>query len=309
MADDTPPVEVSVGPLIVGIGASAGGLEPIEEFFGTLPANPDMAVVVVQHLSPNFKSMMDDLLAAHTSMPVRIIQDGMEVEKDSVFLIPPGKDLVVLDGRFRLQDQDRSGSVAFLPIDKFFRSLAAERRTRAVGIVLSGTGSDGSRGLQAINDAGGLSIAQDPMTAAFDGMPVRSIDAGAQLVLAPNEMYTVVEEFMADPDGLRRLRSSRADGFDGVMWELRAAFSVDFHEYKENTVERRILRRMQFQGLNDIRDYEELVRSDRAELDALYRDLLVGVTRFFRDPEAFAVLRERVIPQLLRDRDPGDPVR
>src|SRR6476469_2447265 len=179
---------------IVGIGASAGGLEAIERFFDNLPLDTGMAFVVVQHLSPDFKSMMDELLARHTMLPIHLVEDGMPVEADHVYLIPAKKEMIISGGRLLLSERDRQQELT-LPIDMFFRSLAQDCGADAVAIVLSGGGSDGSRGIRAIHDAGGLVIVQDVESAQFDGMPKTARDAGvATFVLAPQEMPAVIAE-------------------------------------------------------------------------------------------------------------------
>ncbi|MEM8710628.1 MAG: chemotaxis protein CheB, partial [Planctomycetota bacterium] len=163
--------ETTDAEFVVGIGASAGGLEPLEHFFGEMVPNSGLAFVVVQHLSPSFKSLMDELLGRHTEMKIHRVEEGMRLEPDSVYLIPPGMSMSIQGHTLHLKEQQRDDTTPQLPIDEFFRSLAADLDDRAIGIVMSGTGSDGSRGIKAIRDAGGLTIAQDNMSAKFDGMP------------------------------------------------------------------------------------------------------------------------------------------
>ena len=178
---------------VVGIGASAGGLEALERFFDNVPKNTGMAFVVVQHLSPDFKSLMDELLARHTELPIRLVEDGMQIEPDHVYLIPPKKEMIISGGRLLLSERDHQQELS-LPIDVFFRSLAQDCGPRAVAIVLSGGGSDGSRGIRDVHDAGGLVIVQDIESAQFDGMPKTARDAGvAHWVLAPHEMPRVLD--------------------------------------------------------------------------------------------------------------------
>ncbi|NEQ69962.1 MAG: chemotaxis protein CheB, partial [Symploca sp. SIO2D2] len=177
---------------IVGIGASAGGLEALVHFFSVMPLNSGYAFVVVQHLSPDFKSVMDELLSRHTDMPIHLVEDRVEIEKNSVYLIPPKKEMVLLDGRLLLTDKDPTKSLS-LPIDVFFRSLAQDMGDKAIAVVLSGTGSDGSRGIVDVHDAGGMVIAQSDETAKFNGMPRSATDTGmVDYVLGPEEIPQAV---------------------------------------------------------------------------------------------------------------------
>src|SRR4051812_31332694 len=189
--------ERAVPRFVVGIGASAGGLDPLVRFFDNLPKDTGMAFVVVQHLSPDFKSLMDELLARHTALPIHLVEDGMPVEADHVYLIPRKKEMIISGGQLLLSEADRRQELT-LPIDVFFRSLAQDCRARAVAIVLSGSGSDGSRGIRDVFDAGGLVMVQDTQSAQFDGMPRTARDAGvAQWVLAPDDMPRVLLEHVA----------------------------------------------------------------------------------------------------------------
>src|SRR5581483_8306074 len=184
---------------VVGIGASAGGLEALERFFETMPDHTGMAFVVVQHLSPDFKSVMDELLARKTRLPIFRVEEGQEVRADAVYLIPPKKDMIIANGRLLLTDKDPKQLVT-LPIDHFFRSLAHDCGERAIGVILSGTGSDGSRGLRDIHDAGGLVIAQTPETAKFDGMPNSARQTGVcDLILPPEEMPAALLQYIEHP--------------------------------------------------------------------------------------------------------------
>src|SRR5215210_7646366 len=177
---------------VVGIGASAGGLDALERLFDSVPKTTGMAFVIVQHLSPDFKSLMDELLARHTELPIRLVEDGMRVEADHVYLIPPKKEMIIAGGKLLLSERDRQQELA-LPIDVFFRSLAQDCGPRAVAIVLSGGGTDGSRGVRSVHDAGGLVLVQDTASAQFDGMPKTARDAGvAHWVLAPEDMPRVL---------------------------------------------------------------------------------------------------------------------
>ncbi|HET6582345.1 MAG TPA: chemotaxis protein CheB, partial [Nannocystaceae bacterium] len=192
--NDVEPSSTRKPPYVVGIGASAGGLEALERFFASVPVDSGMAFVVVQHLSPDFKSLMDELLARRTSLPIRLVVDGMRIEPDHVYLIPPKKEMIISGGRLLLSERDRQQELT-LPIDVFFRSLAQDCGPRAIAIVLSGGGTDGSRGVRSVHDAGGLVLVQDNASAQFDGMPKTARDAGvAHWVLAPEDMPRVLSE-------------------------------------------------------------------------------------------------------------------
>jgi two-component system CheB/CheR fusion protein len=299
---------------VVGIGASAGGLEALERFFDNLPEDTGMAFVVIQHLSPDFKSLMDELLARHTRLPIALVEDGMVVEANHVYLIPPKKEMIISGGQLRLSERERQPELT-LPIDMFFRSLARDCGRRAVAIVLSGGGSDGSRGARDVHDAGGLVIVQDLESAQFDGMPKTARDSGiADYLLSPAEMPQVLVEHASKP------KSSAPELFDEdleagdndvdtVYRMLQQEFGIDFTHYKPSTVTRRIERRLALARSQNIAEYVAHLKRDRDELDVLYRDLLIGVTRFFRDDKAFVVLEERVLPELVRRLEPHQPLR
>jgi len=294
---------------VVGIGASAGGLDAIEQFFDNVAKDTAMAFVIVQHLSPDFKSMMDELLARHTSLPIHLVENGMAVEAGHVYLIPPKTEMIISGGQLLLSEQDREQERT-LPIDVFFRSLAQDCGDRAVAVVLSGGGSDGSRGVLDVHRAGGFVIVQDVASAQFDGMPKTAIDSGAaDAVAAPAEMPRILERHET---GRARPRSNDPvaappdeTGVGAVYRMLQEEFGIDFTHYKPSTVTRRIERRLALARSQDIDEYVRRLKSERAELDVLYRDLLIEVTRFFRDEGAFAVLETDVLPELLR-REPRD---
>jgi two-component system CheB/CheR fusion protein len=295
---------------VVGIGASAGGLEALERFFRSVPEDTGMAFVVIQHLSPDFKSLMDELLARHTRLPIALVEDGMRVEANHVYLIPPKKEMIISGGRLLLSERERSQELT-LPIDMFFRSLARDCGARAVAIVLSGGGSDGSRGARDVHDAGGLVIVQDVESAQFDGMPKALRDSGiADYVLAPPDMPRVLVDHGAhrDSPSIDVSHEAGSEGRDAstVYEMLQQEFGIDFTHYKPSTVTRRIERRLALARSQNIAEYVDRLKDDSEELDLLYRDLLIGVTRFFRDDKAFAELAQRVLPELLRRVD-GDP--
>ena len=294
---------------VVGIGASAGGLEALERFFENVPRQTGMAFVVVQHLSPDFKSLMDELLARKTSLPIHLVTDGMQIEADHVYLIPPKKEMIISEGRLLLSERERQHELT-LPIDVFFRSLAQDCGPRAIAIVLSGGGTDGSRGIRSVHDAGGLVVVQDNATAQFDGMPKTARDVGvAHWVLAPEDMPRVLLEHV-ERDGTPAPAVALAThGLGAIYQMLQDAYGIDFKDYKPSTVTRRIERRLQLARADDLGDYVTRLRAESDELDTLYRDLLIGVTRFFRDEEAFELLQTRVLPELLHAGPADTPLR
>jgi two-component system, chemotaxis family, CheB/CheR fusion protein len=296
---------------VVGIGASAGGLESLERLFTHLPASTGMAYVIVQHLSPDFESLMDTLLAPKTSMPIHRAVDGMELQPDNVYLMPPKKEMIVSGNCLRLSDKDAATGFS-LPIDRFFRSLAYEMRKQAVAIVLSGTGSDGSRGVVEVKRHGGLVIVQSSETAKFDGMPRSSLATGAvDQVLSPEDMPYALLRHVAHPLAIFQIHDDKEDsaGMDAIYALLRAEYGIDFTYYRPSTVMRRTERRLSINHAMDLRDYVRQLREDPSELNSLYRDLLIGVTKFFRDPEAFELLGEKVIKRLIETREETDELR
>ena len=270
---------------VVGIGASAGGLEALEQLFDHVEPGVGMAYVIIQHLSPDFESVMDELLLRHTNLQVKTVVDGMVVESDVIYLIPPRKQMVISAGRLLLTDKDPSAGLS-LPIDVFFRSLAEDMGTRAIGIILSGTGSDGSRGIREISAAGGLVIAQSEETAKFDGMPKSAIETGVvDICLPPSEIGSTLAQYAENPtpSALAEKPGPPLDetAMAKLLRLLRDAYGIDFSHYKQTTVNRRIERRLMLNRTTDIENYAERLATDSDELNALYRDLLIGVTQFF----------------------------
>jgi two-component system, chemotaxis family, CheB/CheR fusion protein len=296
-------------PYVVGIGASAGGLEALEHFFDNVPRRTGMAFVVVQHLSPDFKSLMDEILARRTPLAISLVEDAMVVEPDHIYLIPPKKEMIISGGRLLLSERDRDQELT-LPIDVFFRSLAQDCGSRAIAVVLSGGGSDGSRGIRAVHEAGGLVIVQDVGSAQFDGMPKTAREAGvADYVLPPQDMPGALLEHVSRA-GIPSVKTSDADqGMNAVYRMLEEEFGIDFTHYKPSTITRRIERRLQLARVDDIDEYVCKLQSEHKELDTLYRDLLIGVTRFFRNEEAFDVLEKEVLPELLKTGSRDTPFR
>ncbi|MFO1487548.1 MAG: chemotaxis protein CheB [Verrucomicrobiota bacterium] len=295
---------------VVGIGASAGGLEALERFFKATPSNTGMAFVVIQHLSPDFKSLMDELLARFTQMRLVRVQGPTPVEADTIYLIPPRKEMILEEGLLVLVDRVPDQQL-HMPINRFFRSLAREKHEKAIAIVLSGTGSDGSLGLMDVHDSGGLVLVQSEQTAKFDGMPRSAVATGfADSVAAPEEMPALLMRYILNPARPLPQTAARAEGGMGVILErLREGYGIDFSLYKPATITRRIERRLALAQVSTIEEYCQTILREPLELDALYRDLLIGVTRFFRDPEAFEVLREKVAPGLVEGIGPAEDLR
>ena len=299
---------------VVGIGASAGGLEPLEEFFEAMPDDAGMAFVVVQHLSPDFESHMSELLSRKTRMAIHSVTDGMRVEPDSVYLIPPKMEMVVKDRRLFLTAKGPDRSLSH-PIDLFFRSLAHEFGERSVGIVLSGTGSDGSRGIVDIHGEGGLVMGQDAPSARFDGMPLSAQATGVvDVILPPQELAAALLRYTKDgvtasAMGAEQLALGTKDGVKRVFQLLHQLHGIDFSHYKSTTVGRRIQRRIDILGLRGLDDYIDRLNEDPVEVNDLYKDLLIGVTKFFRDPEAFSILEKEVVPKLFDGRPQNEPIR
>jgi two-component system CheB/CheR fusion protein len=282
---------------IVGIGASAGGLESLEQLFSALPKDTGLGFVVVQHLSPDFRSLMDELIGRNTEMPVVIAENGMAVEPNRVHLMPPGKEMIIRDRHLWLTDKEPHTFT--LPIDAFFRSLAQDAGAKAVAIVLSGSGSDGSRGIVDVKNAGGLVLAETSTTAKFDGMPVAATESGAvDHVRAPGDLARILCG-LGPLETQPQLVLSEDPNMDAALRMLRDTFGIDFSLYKMSTVGRRIQRRVEILRLRSFAEYVEMLRDEPTELDKLYQDLLIGVTQFFRDPEAFAALETDVIPKLV----------
>jgi two-component system CheB/CheR fusion protein len=291
---------------IVGIGASAGGLGAFEQFFSGMPpaVSSGMAFVLVQHLAPDHKSLLAELVRRYTRMQVLEVEDGMEPAPDTAYIIPPNRDMELRGGKLRLL-APASPRGQRLPIDFFFRSLAEDRAEQAICVVLSGTGSDGALGVRAIKGAGGMAMAQEPASCEYDGMPLAAIATGlVDFVLRPEEMPAQIIAYAGQAFArARHVPAARvAEGDDSlkpIFKLLLARTKRDFSQYKPNTVLRRVERRMAVHQIESQDDYLRYLRGNAAEVDALFRDLLIGVTSFFRDAEAFAALETIVLPRLL----------
>ncbi len=294
---------------IVAIGASAGGLDACTKLISALPAKTGMTFVLVQHLDPNHASMMAELLAGHTSMAVEQAGDGMTIAPDHIYVIPPGSYLSVASGTLQLSEPSaRHG--ARLPIDFLLNSLAQDCPERTIGVILSGTGADGSLGLMALHEAGGLTIAQVPDEAEYDGMPRAAIAAGAvDLVLPVKEIAATLVDPVRKTKTARKTAPASPNCVPEIIELLRKSTSHDFTLYKMGTLQRRIERRMALAGLDAMPAYLEKLRDDRAELDLLAKDLLINVTSFFRDAPVFDLLAATIIPEMVRNQPPERPLR
>ena len=300
--------------LVVGLGASAGGLEAVRKLFAALPAKTGFAFVLIQHLDPTHPSMMAELLARDTAMEVVQAADGMPLEPNRVYVIPPQAYLALDDGALRLSAPPaRAG--ARMPIDFFLNSLARNCGERAVAIILSGTGSDGSVGVKAVSENGGLVIAQEPDEASYPGMSRSAIATGAvNLVLPVAKIPRALVNYAQHPYVIARPRAvlpveQSEEALDALITLLRRRTARDFAQYKKATLLRRTQRRMAAAGIKDIEDYVKLLSENDGELELLAKDLLIHVTSFFRDPTAFAALARMIIPELVRRHKEDDPIR
>ena len=300
---------------IVALGASAGGLEALEAFFTAMKPTDLLSFVVIQHLSPDFKSLMDEILSRQTTMPIHRVEDGMEILPGHIYLIPPKKEMTVRSGQLFLTDKESARPLE-MPIDIFFRSLAQDAGPMAVGVILSGTGTDGSRGVTAIHEAGGLVLVQSPDTAKFDGMPRAALETGrVHYSLPPAEMPALVLKYATNPEGLdtesQWVLESLQPGDDESVTALellKRQYGIDFSFYKPTTVGRRLARRMAMRQMKRLSDYLDLLSTNAEELSDLSKDLLIGVTSFFRDSDAFARLESEVIPDVF-DQAANDEIR
>src|SRR5881275_2647123 len=294
---------------IVGIGGSAGGFEAAMELLRHLPARTGMAFVIVQHLDPHHGSRLANLLGKATSMPVSEIAGTTTPEPNAVYVQPPDRCVIAKNGELTLVRRTERLNIA---IDHFFESLAEECGSRAIGIVLSGTGSDGTAGLRAIKAAGGLTFAQSEESAKFDAMPRSAIRAGfVDLVLRPREIACEIERIsnhpyirgpLSDPEEIEKAAYRQADDLGRIFLSLRKQMGVDFSAYKESTLIRRIQRRMALHRIEKISQYARFLRDNKKEIEALFDDLLINVTRFFRDEALFRALKKRFLPALLKNK-------
>ena len=298
---------------IIGIGTSAGGLEALEHFLGHVPKNSGMAFVIVQHLDPTRKGIMPELLQRNTGMRVIQVKDRTFVQPNCVYVIPPNKDMSILHGVLHLLEPASPRGLR-LPIDFFLRSLAQDRQEHSIGVILSGMGSDGTLGLRAIKEKGGVVLVQDPATAKFDGMPRSAIDSGLADIVAPVDdlpgriiAYLQRTPLRHTPE--QALEDKTQSALEKAIILLRTHTGHDFSLYKKNTFYRRIERRMGIHQITKIADYVRYLQENSQELDLLFKELLIGVTSFFRDPACWEELRKRILPALIASRPDGHVLR
>ena len=299
---------------IIGIGASAGGLEAFEHFFSNMPSDTGMAFVLIPHLDPHHKSSLAELIKRYTRMNVQEVSEGMRILPNQAYIIPPNFNMEIIDGVFHLQKPSAPRGLR-LPIDFFFRSLAFEKKDKAIGIVLSGTGTDGTLGIREIKGVGGIAIAQDPKSAKYDGMPKSVINnAVVDYVLPANEIPEVLIKYIQHELNFLKEKDDNKDldvqdSVSKIFQILNSTMNHDFSCYKENTMNRRIERRMVINHMNSIHEYANYLRENLIEIEILFKELLIGVTNFFRDKEAYDILRTKVIPELFKDCTPNKTIR
>lgn len=299
--------------LIAGMGASAGGLEAFKAFFSAAPKNMGMAFVIVQHLDPTHKSLMVQLLKSHTDMEVKEVKDKTKVLPNNVYVIPPNKDMAIFNGVLHLMEPSAARGFR-KPIDFFFRSLAEDQQEKAIGIVLSGTGTEGTLGLKDIKGQGGLSIVQDPETAKYDGMPRSAISAGVEDFILevkniPEALVKYANNRTFKPVGKTEIISTNNELLEKIFILLRNETGCNFGDYKSSTVIRRIEKRMALNQVDKLETYLKYLQKNKEELRKLFDELLIGVTSFFRDKEAYDAVEEKIIPQIIKDKIDGDTIR
>ncbi|RCJ31652.1 ATPase [Nostoc minutum NIES-26] len=301
---------------IVGMGASAGGLEAFAELLSHLPTDTGMAFVLVQHLSPNQKSLLSEILSRTTQMPVTEVENGMSVEPNHVYVIPPNTTMTISQGVLKLIPREKVFGLS-KTVDAFFISLAQERGSKAIGVVLSGGDADGTRGVEEIKGAGGITFAQSEKSAKVNSMPNTAVASGhVDFILTPEAIAEELAKISRHPyvshRSVSKLTEPLPEGEDVLLVIfnlLRTAKGVDFNHYKQTTLKRRILRRMILYKLERLEDYLRYLQDNPAEVSALYQDVLIAVTSFFRDPEAFEALKSKVFPVIAKDRTPESPIR
>jgi len=299
---------------IVGVGASAGGLEAFTELLKNLPPSPGLALLFVQHLEPTHESHLADILAQTRTLPVQQAADGMPVRVNHIYLIPPNANMALLDGALRITPRSAVRGL-HMPADHLFRSLADVLKAQAIGVILSGGGTDGTLGFQAIKAEGGITFAQDDKSARQPSMPRTATTEGwVDYVLAPSEIALQLGRLVRHPYAQAApLPPPAQEPADDVVGQivnlLRSSTDVDFSLYRRTTIIRRIQRRMALRGVERLEDYLEHLHGDAAEVQALYQDFLIRVTQFFRDPEAFEALRDKAFPALLKGRQSNNPIR
>lgn len=299
---------------VVALGASAGGTEALLSFFESMPKINGLVFIIIQHLSPDFKSLMPDLLRNHTTMPIHVIEEGLSIESDRIYLVPPKKNALIEEGHFVLIEQKKRPTVNY-PIDILFESLAINYKDKAIAVVLSGTGTDGSHGIVKVAQLGGLVLAQSPDEAQFSGMPQSAIATDVVFkIQSVAELAQFIAQFSADPSKVTAQLVDKVVHYNAeheqIFNLLYKKYKLDFNHYKVGTVLRRIERRCHALKLHSLQEYTAYIQNNSNELDVLYNDLLIGVTLFFRDPAAFKVLEKNIVPLLFeKQKQTGDDIR
>lgn len=295
---------------IIGIGGSAGGLEALETFFHNMPADEGLAFVLIVHLDPAHKSITDELIQRCTTMKVSEAEDTMVIEPNAVYIIPPGKNLSILNGTIQLMNIAGTQGVR-MPIDYFFRSLAKDQKEKSIGIILSGMGTDGTLGLRAIQEVGGMTMVQDPASAKFDSMPRSAIRNGLiDFSLTPEKMPEALVSYIRKSPAIiteKALERTELTKLQKIFVLVRDRTGNDFSEYKNSSIRRRVERRMSLKSIDDMADYVDLLQNNPEEIDLLFKELIIGVTNFFRDPEAFVHLKAGIIRKL-KDSSPHQTI-
>ncbi|WP_339811263.1 CheR family methyltransferase, partial [Zunongwangia profunda] len=294
---------------IIAVGASAGGLEALKAFFTGIPEEDNNTYVVIQHLSPDYKSMMGELLAKSTKFPIKQIKEGMQMEEKTIYLIPPKCNLLVEDGCLKLVEKPERAHLN-LPIDMFLESLSSYKKEKAIAVILSGTGSDGTRGIRAIKDRDGMVMVQDPEQAKFDGMPKSAIQTGlVDYILPVEEMGEELRKFINAPmvfDIENHDVEFDQKTLSKILHLIDEKTGLDFREYKYSTLARRLARRVNVGGCSNLEEYYDMLLHNDDEIPMLYREFLIGVTNFFRDQRVWEIIADDIIPELIESKKDND---
>ena len=297
---------------IVAIGASAGGLEAINELFDNMPSSTGCSFIIIQHLSPDYRSLMGELLSKHTQMQVFEAEEGMVPRPNCIYLIPARKTITMKNGKLKLEEKVRD-HMPNKAIDIFFDSLAKEKTTKAIGIILSGTGTDGTRGMQAIKNAGGTTVVQDPITAQFDGMPNSAVASGfVDLILSPELIGEELLDFIQETPFLKsfnELTNQEEATLRDILELVYKTTGNDFSNYKRPTINRRLAKRMAERNIRNLGDYYNYLINHKEEVTRLCKEFLLHVTRFFRDEEAFEVIKTNIIPDIVNRKEKGEIIK
>ncbi|HIB37325.1 chemotaxis protein CheB, partial [Mesonia sp.] len=294
---------------LIAVGASAGGLEALKAFFSNLPDNDHNSYIVIQHLSPDYKSMMGELLAKTAKLPIEQITDNSEVEPGKIYLIPPVNNLTIEDGILHLSEKPKNQKLN-LPIDLFLDSLADYKKDQAIAVILSGTGSDGTRGVKAIKEADGMVMVQDPKQAKFDGMPKSAINSGmVDYILPVEEMGGEISRFIETAETIQLsgdLKDVDEQVLSKILDYINENTGLDFSEYKFSTLARRVARRVNVCKCENLKEYYRLLQTNPDEVSILFKEFLIGVTKFFRDPRVWDILADDLIPEIIENKNEGE---